>query len=425
MAGEPQDAVRGLVDHLFRREAGRMVAALTHSFGPAHLSLAEEVVQEALIEALRSWPFHGTPRNPVAWLYTVARNRALDRLRRDTSFRDKEPEIRRALMAQVPEPEEPGFRREITDHQLRLIFLCCHPMLSRDGRVALTLKAALGFSVREIARGFLARKPTIAQRLVRAQRRIRERRIPFEFPAPEDLAERLDAVLEVLYLVFNEGYARHQGGDLIRADLCAEAVRLTVHLAELPLTERPAVHALAALVCFHASRLPARVDDGGNLVLLPDQDRTRWDWAMIRRAFRHLESASDGDRLTTYHVEAAIAAQHAGARSDADTDWSGILDLYDQLVTLNPSPVVVLNRAVALARVQGPAAGLAALEELDDAPALEGYHLLPATRAALLLQVGKPGEAAAWFQRALACPCSDPERRFLMKKLAAARRAAG
>lgn len=402
-----------------------MVAALTHSFGPAHLVLAEEVVQEALIEALRRWPFHGTPQNPAAWLFSVARNRALDRLRRDTTFRDKEPEIRRALMAQVPEPGETYFPGEISDDQLRLIFLCCHPDLSRNGRVALTLKTVLGFSVGEISRAFLARESTIAQRLVRAQRRIRERRIPLEVPGPGELTERLEGVLEVLYLVFNEGYSRHQGGDLVRADLCSEALRLTVHLAGLPLTQRPAVHALAALLCFQASRLSARVDATGNLVPLADQDRTLWDWEMIRRAFHHLECASDGDLLTTYHVEAAIAAQHAGASEIGHTDWAGILDLYDQLITLNPSPVVALNRAVAVARVHGAAAGLAALEELGEPAPLKEYHLLPATRAALLVQAGRPEEAAGWFQRALACPCSEPERRYLMKRLAAARCAHG
>jgi RNA polymerase sigma-70 factor (ECF subfamily) len=351
----------------------------------------------------------------------VARNRALDRLRRDTTFRDKEPEIRRALMAQVPEPGEAHFPGEVSDDQLRLIFLCCHPDLSRNGRVALTLKTVLGFSVGEISRAFLAREPTIAQRLVRAQRRIRERRIPLEVPGPGELAERLEGVLEVLYLVFNEGYSRHQGGDLVRADLCSEALRLTVHLAGLPLTQRPAVHALAALLCFQASRLAARVDATGNLVPLADQDRSLWNWEMIRGAFHHLESASDGDRFTTYHVEAAIAAQHAGASEAGDTDWTGILDLYDQLITLNPSPVVALNRAVAVAQVRGAAAGLAALEELGEPAALKEYHLLPATRAALLVQAGRPEEAATWFQRALACPCSEPERRYLMKRLAAVR----
>jgi RNA polymerase sigma-70 factor (ECF subfamily) len=416
------DSVLGLVDHLFRREAGRMVAALTRSFGAAHLALAEEVVQEAMVEALRRWPFHGTPQHPAAWLFAVARNRALDRLRRGTSFRGKEPEIRRSLMAQVPEPDEPLFAGEITDDQLRLIFLCCHPGLGRDARVALTLKTVMGFSVGEISRAVLARETTVAQRLVRAQRRIRDRRIPFEVPDPGELPDRLDAVLEVLYLVFNEGYSRHRGGDLIRADLCAEALRLVVELARLPLTERPVVHALAALLSFQASRLDARIDAEGNLVPLDHQDRTRWDWDRIRAAFRHLESASDGDRFTTYHVEAAIAAQHAGAAGHAETDWAGILELYEQLVALNPSPVVRLNRAVAVSRVHGPAAGLAALEELGEPAALRGYHLLPATRAALLMEAGRHEEAAGWFQRALECPCSEPERRYLMKRLAAARR---
>ncbi len=419
MPGEGDARVRGMVEHLFRREAGRMVAALTRSFGPAHLALSEEAVQEALIEALRRWPFHGIPLDPAAWLYRVARNRGLDRIRRDASFRDKESEIRQAPLSEVPVPADAVFQGEVTDDQLRLIFLCCHPALPRDGRVALTLKTVLGFSVAEISRGFLVKEATIAQRLVRAQRRIRERGIPFEFPSPEELPERLDAVLEVLYLVFNEGYSRHLGGDLVRADLCKEALRLTRYLAGLPRTRRPAVQALAALLCFQASRLQARVDARGDLVLLEDQDRRLWDWPMIRQAFEHFEGAADGDRITPYHLEAAIAAQHSRATEAAATDWATILDLYEDLLRLNPSPVVALNRAVALSRVKGLEAGLAALEELGRPVALQNYHLLPATRGTLLARNGQKDAAAAAFQEALSCSCSEPERRFLMKRLAA------
>lgn len=424
MSSPDGERVHGLVDHLFRREAGRMVAVLTRAFGPAHLDLAEEVVQEALIQALRRWPFHGVPDNPRAWLYRVARNLALDRLRRDTTFRGKEEAIRRTLAADA-EPEEAFLEGEIADDQMRLIFLACHPELPPDARVALTLKTVCGFSVAEIARAFLSQETTVAQRLVRAQRRIRERGIPFEVPAPAELPARLGAVLEVLYLLFNEGYGAHVGDELVRADLCAEAIRLTSHLAELPATDRPVVHALSALLLFQASRLPARVDAEGNLVLLAEQDRSLWDRKLIARAFHHLERAAAGDELTVYHVQAAIAAQHAAAPAAEETDWQAILELYDQLLALDPSPVVALNRAVAVARVEGPRKGLDVLSEIADHPSIARYYLSFATRGELLAEAGEPEAAAAAYRRALECPSSDPERRFLERKLASLASAAG
>lgn len=425
------DPVHGLVDHLFRREAGRMVAVLTRSFGPARLDLAEEVVQEALVTALKRWPWSGVPEDPVAWLYRVARNRALDLLRRDGSFRSKEGAIRDALVPPRDAgrdageiPEGVHLAGEIPDDQLRLIFLCCHPDLPRDGRVALTLKTVCGFSVPEIARAFLTRDATIAQRVVRAQRRIRELGLPFEVPGPTELPERLDTVLEVLYLLFNEGYSAHAGDALVRADLCHEALRLARHLALRPDTGNPAVHALAALLAFQASRLPARVDAAGDLVRLEDQDRSRWDRGLIHCGFAHLERAAQGREETTVHLEAAIAAQHAAASRDgapdaAGTDWPAILALYDRLLACNPSPVVALNRAVALARVEGPEAGLAALEVLGEAREVRGYHLLPAIRGDLLRRAGRTREAEAAYREALERPCSEPERRFLERRVAA------
>lgn len=413
-----------LVDHLFRRESGRMVAALTRSFGPAHLALAEEVVQDALLQALRRWPFHGVPAKPVAWLYRVARNLALDQLRRHTTFRDKEADLRLRLEAAAAAAEHgasPQARMagEITDDQLRLIFLCCHPELPRDSRVALTLKAVLGLSVREISRAFLSRDPAVAQRIVRAQRRIREGRFPFEVPAADDISNRLDAVLEVLYLAFNEGYGAHEGDRLVRSDLCREALRLTVCLATLPLTDRPAVHALAALMEFQSSRLPARLDGQGELVRLADQDRSLWDPRQVHRAFLHLERSTHGGEQTVYHLQAAIAAHHAAAPSASATDWASILGLYDQLLARNPSPVIALNRAVALARLRGPQAGLDAISDLPRSPAVAEYYLLGATRGELLTQLGRRDEAADAYRQALTCRCSAPERRFLERRLAA------
>ena len=418
------DSIDQLVDHLFRREASKMVAALTRSFGPAHLALAEEVVQDALLKALRRWPFHGIPEKPTAWLYRVARNLALDRLRRDTNFRGKEEAIRQRLEVAshgLDDEGGPRFDGEVTDDQLRLIFLCCHPELPRDARVALTLKSVMGLSVREISRAFLSRETTIAQRLVRAQRRIRERRFAFEMPAGDELPARLDAVLEALYLLFNEGYGSHSGDALVRADLCREALRLARCLAAHPGLDRPETHALAALLGFQASRLPARLDAAGALRRLADQDRGLWDRRTLGFAFAHLARATQGDEETVYHLQAAIAAHHAMAATTDATDWPAILGLYDRLLERNPSPIVALNRAVAVAHCQGPEAGLEAIAKIADHPAVASYYLLEATRGEFLVRAGRPEEARAAYRAALECQPSDPERRFLeaqMERLA-------
>ncbi len=396
-----------------------MVAVLARAFGPAHLDLAEEVVQEALVRALRSWPFRGVPEDPAAWLYRVARNLALDHLRRDTRLHGKESEVRAFLDRRAPQhPTRVHFREEITDDQLRLIFLCCHPDLPIDSRVALTLKTVGGFSAKEIARAFLAKEATIAQRLTRAQRRIRQRHLPLAVPDPEHLGDRLDAVLEVLYLMFNEGYGCHGGDALVRADLCAEALQLTIQLTHLHSTRRPRVHALAALLALQFSRLSARLDDQGELVPLADQDRGRWDPAALSLGFEHLERAAQGQAMSTYHLQAAIAAHHAMAADDASTDWVTILELYDQLWQMTRSPIIALNRAVAVARVEGPPAGLAALDDVTHHPSLRGYYLLPATRADFLLHDGQTAAALHAFQQALGCSCSEPERRFLQRRIA-------
>lgn len=415
-----EDRVHGLVDHLFRRQAGRLVASLVRSFGPAHLDLAEEVVQEALVRALKRWPFHGVPDEPAAWLHRVAKNLALDRLRRGRTFADKEPAIRQRLESNVGQaPDDVHLAGEIDDDQLRLIFLCSHPELPRDARVALTLKSVGGFSVPEIARAFLVGEATIAQRLVRAKRRIRELCLPFEVPKPSEIDRRRSSVLEVVYLMFNEGYAAHAGERLIRGDLVDEALRLVVELSRHAFTRSPAVDALAALLFFQASRLPARLDAAGDLVVLAEQDRGLWDRRLIARAFYHLERSAAGEVLSTYHVQATIAAHHAASPSSEATDWPAILALYDELLELDPSPVVALNRAVAVARCRGPRAGLEAVDRVADHPAIADYYLLPATRAELLADLGDIEAAAAAYRRALDGPVSVPERRFLERKLEA------
>ncbi len=337
-----------LVDHLFRQQAGQMVAWLTRIFGPAHLELAEEVVQDALLKALQQWPFSGVPDNPSGWLFKVARNGALDVLRRTAFLRERAPAIARELQERESalDPIPPG----ITDDELRMVFMCCHPELPPDARVALSLKTVGGFSTAEIARAFLASESTIAQRIVRAKRTLREKRIAFELPGGTELTDRLDSVLEVIYLMFNEGYAAHAGEDLVRLDMCREAIRLGRTIAGATVGG-PAADALVALMAFQASRLPARINEAGEMVRLEEQDRRLWDRELLGLGFGHLARSASGQRLTPYHVQAAIAAVHAAAPRAEDTDWPRMLTLYDDLLRLNPSPVVALNRAVALARV--------------------------------------------------------------------------
>jgi RNA polymerase sigma-70 factor (ECF subfamily) len=402
-----------VVDHLFRHQSGRLVSTLTRIFGPRRLDLAEEVVQDALLKALEIWPFEGIPSNPSAWLIQVAKRRALDAIRREASLAEKIPELARAF----PDHSMPGSPHEFDDDQLSMMFLCCHPSLASDLRVALTLKTVAGFSVREIARAFLAQETTIAQRLVRGKRQIHEERIDFEMPSGQELRARLDSVLEVLYLLFNEGYSAHEGESLLRADLCDEAIRLADMLGSHPASDLPKTHALLALLLLHASRLPARVNAAGDLFLLRDQDRSLWNRELIAQGLRELDKSAVGDELTSYHLQAGIAAQHALASSYDATDWEDIADQYDQLYQMDPNPVIALNRAIALSRWKGPAAGLAALAQIEHHPALARYHLLPATLGELSNELGQQEKAAAYYKAALECACTEPERRLLQKRL--------
>jgi RNA polymerase sigma-70 factor, ECF subfamily len=403
-----------LVDHLFRQQAGQMVAWLTRVFGPAHLELAEEVVQDALVKALQQWPYGGIPDNPAGWLFQVARNGALDILRRNAAFRDRVPEIARELQDRdvTTTAVPPG----IQDDELRMVFMCCHPELPQDSRVALSLKTVGGFSTSEIARAFLTTESTVAQRIVRAKKTLRAKRIPFELPSGSTITERLDSVLEVIYLLFNEGYAAHGGEALVRLDLCREALRLG-RIVAASHVGGPAADALVALMAFQGSRIPARINERGEMVLLEEQDRTLWDGALVGLGFHSLARSATGDRMTPYHVQAAIAAVHAAAARAEDTDWPRILALYDQLIELNPSPIVHLNRAVALARVAAPAAALAIVARLEEEPALAGYYLLPSVKGTLLLESGDRSGAATAFREALRRPCSDPEKQFLIGRL--------
>ena len=407
-----------LLEHLFRHEAGRLTARLTRLLGPAHVDLAEESVQEAMLRALQTWPYQGLPDNPAGWLFRVAHHMAIDVIRRARTFGDKTEAIvddltRSARVA----PADPYLDQQLRDDELRMIVMCCHPGIPRDASVALSLKTIGGFSVREIARAFLSEESTIAQRLVRAKRQIRDRRLTLELPGGADLERRLDSVLDVVYFMFNEGYAAHEGEELIRQDLCFEALRLGLLIAASSMAA-PRVHALVALMALQAARLGARVDEAGDLVLLDDQDRGRWDDELVAIGFDQFDRAIAGREVTEYHVQAAIAATHARGRDPHAVDWPRILQLYDQLLTINRSPVVALNRAVAVARVHGAAEALPLVEALTADPKLRHYHLLLSVRGHLLLQIGRRGEAADSFRAALDCACSEPERRFLRRKIA-------
>jgi RNA polymerase sigma factor (sigma-70 family) len=406
------------VEHLFREEAGKMVALLTGIFGIQHLTLAEDVVQEALARALQTWPYYGVPRNPSAWILRTARNLALDVLRRQKIFREKEPEIIRVFEREAARPDEAVFT-EIADDRLRLMFVCCHPAVPAEAQAALALNTLCGFGVAEIAHAFLVSEAALAKRLVRAKQKIRQAKIPFEIPAGPELAQRLEGVLQTVYLLFNEGYKASAGDKLIREDICLEAIRLGAMLAQHRAGNYPGTHALLALMLLNAARAPARVDEQGHLLLLKEQDRSRWDPAMIARGMYHFGRSAEGQALSRYHLQAAIAACHCSARDYSSTDWPKILLLYDRLRELDDSPVIALNRAVALAEVHGPAAGLAALEPIANRPELQKYYLFYAVRGELEAHSKNMAQAAAAYRKALELAQIKTERTFLERRLRA------
>lgn len=398
---------------------------LAGHLGTHRLQLAEDVVQEALVRALQTWPYRGVPDNPAAWLTQTARNLALDHLRREQRWQEKQEGIALEQGRWMGAPDhgpEPGSADEraagFTDDTLRLMFVCFHPQLSAEAQIALALRTLGGLSPAEIAAAFLTSEAAIAKRLVRARQRIRELALPFAVPAADELPSRLDGVLATLYLLFNEGYKASSGDHLVRADLCREAIRLSQLLAAHPATDLPKTHALLALMLLNAARLTARTDDAGNILRLHEQDRSIWNRTMIEHGLFHLGQSARGAELTEYHVQAGIAACHSTAPNDAATDWPRILGLYDQLLKLKPSPITQLNRAVAVARVQGPAAGLAALDEITPRTALDGYLLSHAVRGSLVAELGRPSEAVAHFRQAEALAVLSSEKEFLAQRIA-------
>jgi RNA polymerase sigma factor (sigma-70 family) len=416
----PPEDVSRLADHLFRHEAGKLVSVLTRIFGIERLDLAEDVVQEAMIRALKTWPYYGIPKNPAAWLTQAAKNLALDSIRREKLFREKEPEITATIEQWSNAPngsDSLRFESELKDNGLRLMFSCCHPLLPQESQTALALKTLCGFSAGEIAKAFLTTEAAIAKRLTRARQKIRELRIPFEIPFGAELSVRLDGVLQTLYLLYNEGYKASAGENLIREEFCAEAIRLSTLLAEHPAGNQPRTHALLALMLFNGSRLPARVDRAGNILRLKEQDRSRWDRAMIERGVLHLGQSAAGEDLSEYHLQAGIAACHCLAKAYESTDWRQILFLYDRLIEIDDSPVVALNRAVAIAIVHGAQKGLESVEAIGNRRLLNSYYLLYAVLAEFESQLGNFEGAASHLRKALELTEIKSEKLFLAEEL--------
>jgi RNA polymerase sigma factor (sigma-70 family) len=410
--------VSGVVEHLFRHEGAKMVAILTRIFGIEHLNLAEDVVQEALARALQTWPFYGVPKNPSAWIMRASRNLALDVVRRRRVFQNKQEEIIRQMDRDGATPDEAIFSEdEISDDRLRLMFVCCHPAIPAEAQVSLALKTLCGFSAGEIGHAFLITEAAIAKRLTRAKQKISQARIPFEIPAGRELEQRLDSVLQALYLLFNEGYKASSGENLVREELCEEAIRLAELLVVHPSGNQPKTHALLALMLLNAARNPTRLDKEGNLLRLQEQDRTRWDKSMIARGMFHFAQSAAGDELSEYHLQAGIAACHCAAKDYESTDWQKILALYDRLIEFDRSPVVALNRAVAIANIRGPEAGLRAVRGVRDLGKLRSYYLLYAVLGEFEMRSGNLQAAAEQFRKSFELAETKSERAFLLKRL--------
>ena len=412
----PQGAVinaHQLTEHLFRHESGKMIAILVGIYGPHCLQMAEDAVQEALVRALRAWPVSGMPDNPPAWLLRTARNLMTDQLRREKNFQEKQP----AIIVGMEPAGGPHQEADLFDDQLRLMFVCCHPSLPQEAQAALALKTLCGFSPAEIAKAFLISEAAVSKRLTRARQRVRELELPFAVPEPHELPARLDGVLGTLYLLFNEGYKASAGDLLVREDLCHEAIRILTLLTQHPAIQEPRAFALLALMLLSAARLPARSNSEGDLLLLHEQDRDLWDRRMIQGGIQLLARSADGRSVSPYHLEAAIAACHSTAETAADTDWPRILSLYDQLIRQTSSPIVAMNRAVAVARVHGPKAGQEALSRIGNPDPVASLHLYHAIHGCLAAELEDFGTALMHYQTARGLAQLPAEREFIDRRL--------
>lgn len=416
-----ENSIPQLVDHLFRHESGKLVSVLTRIFGAQNLDLAEDVVQDSLVEAITDWQFKGVPDNPTAWLFRVAKNKALNILNRDTYKRKYESDVAHFLKSELT--AEPALNHlfseeEIQDDQLRMIFTCCHHAISPDSQIALALKTLCGFSIPEIARAFLSTEENINKRLVRARENIRDAKIPFEIPHGSELDKRLRTVLETVYLLFNEGYSASKGDDLIRYELCEEAIRLAqIIIAAKAIQHKESVHALIALMFINASRFKARQDKDGNILTMEEQDRSLWDKQMLGIGLGHLAQATQNNSISIYHILAAISAQYSIAQDYESTDWRSILSLYNSLVQLDDSPVVLLNRAIAVSKVDGVKPALAELDKIKDNAAFKRYHSFYSTQAELYMQDRDFKNAIIALEMAIDLAPLQSQKDLLSKKL--------
>ncbi len=412
--------VNELVDHLFRRESGKMVAVLTRLFGVHNLELAEDVVQDTLHQALSDWQKSGIPNNPEGWLMVVARRKAINLLRRERytqNFADDIDPFLKSEWTLSYTIDNVFLETEIKDSQLRMIFTCCHPELSHESQLALTLKTLCGFSIKEIANALLTTESTINKRLYRAKEKIRKGDIRFEVPLGNELLRRLDAVYLTIYLLFNEGYNSSTDDLLIRKDLCSEAMRLTLLLTEKPLDAYPKTHALLALMCFHAARFDSRIDDKGCIIILEEQDRSLWNKELIGKGIDYLTKSAHGEHLSSFHLEASIALQHCMAKSFKETNWKQIYTFYDKLYEIKPSPVIQLNKAIIAGRVYGPEEAIIELHRLEKDKNLVNYYLLPASLGEFYLQVNNKERAKTYFEKAKKLTQSKAELELLERKL--------
>ena len=407
-----EDPVRDSIDHLFRHQAGQMVSVLARRFGIINIDLIEDAIQDSMIAAMRTWPYSGVPTNQSAWLIQTAKNRVIDQLRRSTRSISIE---RNEFDIPDSRPYRTRFESEIAEDQIRMMFACCNPAVPGDSRVALTLKIICGFSVAQIARAYLAKNEAIAKMLTRAKQKLRA--LDLEIPAGDELGLRLDSVLRVLYLMFNEGYSASEGADLIRRDLCAEAIRLNGILLDHPFTASPRVHALISLFLFQAARLSSRTDASGDLLLLADQDRSTWDKEMLAAGLEHFRMAACGDKLSDYHIEAEIASLHALAPDYSSTDWPRIVACYEALLTRNFSPVVALNRTVAIGEVLGAQDALAELSTLASNYMMTSFDLYHVTRAHTLANLGRKEEAVGSYARAAELTKNEAVLRFIRRRI--------